>query len=130
MITSPYQKYQQSSVQTASPAQLILMLYDGAIRFTKQGIEGVETKNFQKANYNFLRAQEVVNELIASLNHDYPIAANLMQIYDYFQRKLMEANVRKSIMPALEVVRLLGELKEAWTEIIKPGSAARDADHG
>ncbi|OXS55890.1 flagellar export chaperone FliS [Cohnella sp. CIP 111063] len=119
MISTPFHKYQQSSVQTASPAQLILMLYDGAIRFIKQGIDGIEAKDYQKANHSLIRSQHIVNELIASLNHEYPIANNLLDIYDYANRKLIEANMKKNKQSASEVISILSELREAWVQIIK-----------
>ncbi|RED57599.1 flagellar export chaperone FliS [Cohnella lupini] len=130
MISTPHNKYQQSSVQTASPSQLILMLYDGAIRFTKQGIHGINNKDYQKANDNLFRAQQVINELIASLNHEYPISANLLEIYDYMNRKLMEANVRKSREAAMEVITFLSDLKEAWVQIIKPNNSQKESMNG
>ncbi|MFC4303433.1 flagellar export chaperone FliS [Cohnella boryungensis] len=126
MISTPYHKYQQSSVQTASPAQLILMLYDGAIRFIKQGVEGIETKDYQKANHNLIRAQHIVNELIASLNHEYPIAGNLLEIYDYANRKLIESNMKKNKQAALEVASILGELRESWVQILKSTNPVKD----
>jgi flagellar protein FliS len=121
MLTSPFQKYQQSSVQTASPGQLVLMLYDGAIRFVKLGIAGIEERDINKANSSLIRAQRIVNELMASLNTSVPIAATLMGIYDYINRRLIEANIKKSKAPAEEVLEYLVELREAWGRIIQPG---------
>jgi flagellar protein FliS len=130
LTSTPQNKYQQSSVQTASPAQLILMLYDGAIRFIKQGIDGIENKEYQKANYSLIRAQQIVNELIASLDHEYPISSNLLEIYDYMIRKLLEANTRKSKQSAVEVIKLLNELRESWIQIIKPTNSSKETING
>lgn len=122
MIPSPYAKYQQTSVQTASPGQLIIMLYDGAIRFLKQGIAGIEERDITKANNALIRAQNIINELTASLNMDIPISRNLLEIYDYMVRRLIEANMKKDVKPAQEVLSHLQELRSAWVQIIKPGS--------
>lgn len=130
MISTPHNKYQQSSVQTASPAQLVLMLYDGAIRFTKQGIDGIETKDYMRANAGFIRAQQIVNELVASLDHNYPVASNLIEIYDYLLRKLMEANMRKNKHIAQEVVGFLSDLREAWAQASKTSSGIKDTANG
>lgn len=124
MIQSPLQKYQQSSVQTASPAQLVVMLYDGAIRFIKQGIDGIETKNIEKTNTNFIKAQKIVNELISSLNFNYPIANNLLRIYEYMSQQLIDANLKKNKAPAEDVLDHLVELKEAWYQVAKSAQQA------
>jgi flagellar protein FliS len=121
MLTSPIQKYQQSSVQTASPGQLILMLYDGAIRFVKLGIAGIEERDISKANNSLIRAQRIINELMASLNTSVPLSATLMGIYEYMNRRLIEANIKKDKAPAEEVLGHLVELRDAWGKIIQPG---------
>lgn len=119
MITNPYQKYQQTSVQTASPSQLVLMLYDGAIRFVRVGIEGINQRNYEKANNNLIKAQAIVNELVAGLNYDYPIATELVIIYEYILRQLIQSNIKKDATIAQEVLEHLTELREAWGEAAK-----------
>jgi len=119
MITNPYQKYQQAAVQTASGPQLLLMLYDGAIRFTRTGIEGIQQRNFEKANNNLIKAQAIIHELIAGLNHDYPIAKDLLAIYEYMIHQLIQSNIRKDASKAQEVLDHLTELREAWGEAAK-----------
>ncbi len=130
MISNPYQKYQQSSVQTASPAQLILMLYDGAIRFVKLGIEGIESRNIEKANHNLLKAQTIIHELIAALDNNYPISSNLLVIYEYILYRLIEANTKKKKEPAEEVSAYLIDLKETWYQASKQASQPDQANHG
>jgi flagellar protein FliS len=119
VLNSPYQIYQQSSVQTANGGQLIIMLYEGAIRFTKAGIEGIRTRSYEKANMNLKKAQAIIHELIASLNYDYEIAKELVVIYEYVLHKLIEANMKKDDEAANEVVHHLNELREAWKQVIK-----------
>jgi len=123
MQPTPYQIYQQSAVNTSTPLQLVIMLYDGAIRNVKLGIEGIERDDIQKANRHLLKAQSVINELAGSLNMQYPIAQLLLQIYDYMLRKLIEANIKKDKDPALEVLEHLSTLRDAWHQISKRGSA-------
>ncbi|MCY7475641.1 flagellar export chaperone FliS [Paenibacillus larvae] len=132
MIPSPYQKYQQTKAQTASPAQLLLMLYDGAIRFVKLGIEGIQEHNMEKTNTNLCKAQSILHEMIASLNFNYEISNNLLRIYEYMLHQLIQSNVNKSAKPAEEVLSQLMELKEAWTEAGKQvaGSVAGISQHG
>ncbi|WP_438348851.1 flagellar export chaperone FliS [Paenibacillus sp. FA6] len=114
MITSPHQRYQQTQLNTAPPGQLLLMLYDGAIRFVRMGIAGIEERNFEKANTNLCKAQGVIHELIAALNFDYPISKNLSQVYEYMIHQLITANLKKSKKPADEVLIYLLDLREAW----------------
>lgn len=114
MITSAHLKYQQTQIQTASPSQLLLMLYDGAIRFVRQGIAGLDEKNYQKSNTNLVKAQGVIHELIAALNFDYPISETLFGVYEYMVHKLIDANVKKEKNGAEEVLAYLIELREAW----------------
>ncbi|MGV2884495.1 flagellar export chaperone FliS [Paenibacillus taichungensis] len=114
MISSPYQKYQQTQAQTASKSKLLIMLYDGAIRFTKAGIEGINSKNIEMANNNLCKAQAIINELISSLNFDYAISNDLVRIYEYLLNLLLQSNIKKDATPAIEVVEHLSELREAW----------------
>lgn len=114
MINSPYQKYQQTQLQTASPAQLLLMLYDGAIRFVRLGIAGIEEQDYEKANTYLCKTQAVIHELMAALNYDYPIAKALEQVYEYMLYRLINSNLKKNTAPAQEVLSYLLELREAW----------------
>ncbi|QGG58092.1 flagellar export chaperone FliS [Paenibacillus sp. B01] len=125
MIQSPYQKYQQLSAQTATPIQLVLMLYDGAIRFTKLGIEGINERNFEKANQNICKSEAILHELLASLNFDYPISKQLASLYEYMLHRLIESNVKKITKPAEEVLDHLEEMKKSWRQVA--GVSRRDA---
>jgi flagellar secretion chaperone FliS len=129
MFANPHQIYQQSSVQTASPAKLLLLLMDGAVRFLKQGIEGIEQGDIQKANTNLIKTQNIIYELMGSLNTDYPVAKNLMSLYEYMIRRLTEANLRKQVEPAQEILTYLIDLKDAWTQASR-GSQTQLPSHG
>jgi len=124
LIYSPHQKYQQAQAQTASKPKLLIMLYDGAIRFVKAGIDGITTKNVEMANNNLCKAQAIVHELVSSLNFDYPISNELVRVYEYMLNRLIEANVKKSVEPAEEVLEYLNDLREAWLEASKSSGMA------
>jgi flagellar protein FliS len=109
-------KYLEMTVQTATPAQLLLMLYDGAIRFCKLGIEGIKENDIQKKHVNLTKAQNIVYELIASLDRSIPISDSLLSLYDYFIHRLTEANLKKDVEPAEEVLGYLVELKQTWAQ--------------
>ncbi|MEK3704950.1 flagellar export chaperone FliS [Paenibacillus sp. FSL R7-0198] len=114
MITSPYEKYKQSSVQTSTPGQLVIMLYDGAIRFTKIGLEGIETRDYFKANVNLSKAQTIISELMSTLNRTYPVAENLFSLYEYMNYLLIQTNIKKDVRHGEEVLGYLQELRETW----------------
>ncbi|SEN64984.1 flagellar export chaperone FliS [Paenibacillus sp. OV219] len=116
-MNTPHQAYQRNSVQTASPAALIFMLYDGAIRFTKAGIEGIKSRKYDVANTNLKKAQSIVHELIASLNFDYPISKNLAQVYEYLLHQLIQANMKKDANHAEEVLAHLEGLRDTWKQV-------------
>lgn len=119
MLTSPHNIYKQSSVQTATSEQLVIMLYDGAIRFIKAGIAGIENRRYDEANNNMIRCQAILNELIAALNHDYPISKQLYSIYEYMIYLTIQSNIQKKSAGANEVLGILESLREAWKEAIK-----------
>lgn len=123
MIHSPYQKYRQTQAETASKPKLLIMLYDGAIRFTKAGIEGIISRNYELANNNLIKSQAIIHELISSLNFEYPISNELVRIYEYMLHLLIEANMKKQVGPAEEVIGHLVDLREAWVEASKSAVA-------
>lgn len=114
MISSPYQKYQQAQAQTASKPKLLIMLYDGAIRFVKAGIEGINNRDYEKANNNLCKAQAIVHELISSLNFEFTIANDLLVIYEYMLHCLIDSNIKKDIVLAQEALDHLNDLRESW----------------
>lgn len=122
MIISPYEKYRQSAVQTSTPSQLVLMLYDGAIRFIRAGLDGLEKKDYEKTNTNLGKAQTIVSELMSTLNYAYEISNNLFSMYEYTNFLLVEANIHKDTAKAEEAVGYLIELRETWLQASKIAS--------
>ena len=119
MIPNPYQQYRSTKVETASPVDLVVMLYQGVVRFSRQAVEAVERGDIKAAHTSFLRAQDIIAELVGSLNHEAggEVARNLELVYDYAFRRLVEANVRKDAAPAREVIKIFRDLGTAWQEI-------------
>ncbi|MGG4049603.1 flagellar export chaperone FliS [Paenibacillus favisporus] len=118
MITNPQEKYRQAAVQT-SPAQLLIMLYDGAIRFVRAGIKGMESGDFQLMNTNFVKAQKIINELSVTLDRKYEISKNLYSLYEYMNYLLIQANIKKEPDGAEEVLGYLTDLRQTWFEASK-----------
>ena len=119
MIKSPYEKYRQSSVQTSTPAQLLLMMYDGAIRFVKMGVEGIKEQDFQKANTFLNKTQSIVSELIVTLDYSFDVSKGLSSLYEYINYLLIQANIKKEAAPAEEALGYLVELRETWAQAAK-----------
>ncbi|MEK4438364.1 MULTISPECIES: flagellar export chaperone FliS [Paenibacillus] len=119
MITSPYEKYRQSSVQTSTPEQLLIMLYDGAIRFIRAGIDGLKHQDLEKINLNLGKAQTIVSELMSTLDSSYEVSKGLSALYEYVNHLLTQSNVKKESEPAEEALGYLTELRATWAQAIK-----------
>jgi flagellar protein FliS len=119
MTSNPYAKIKQNSVLTASPEELTLMLYNGAIKFANQGIEAIELGNPALAHEKIVRVQDIVEEFMASLNHDYAVAKDMELMYDYMYRRLVEANAEKNVEILSEVLDLLREFRDTWKEAMQ-----------
>jgi flagellar protein FliS len=121
-----YQVYRQTQTQTAAPGELVVMLYQGAIRFVGAGIEAIENKDVPTAHNSLLKAQAIVSELTETLDLERggDIARNLANIYDYVNRRLVEANLAKNPQPAREVQALLRDLLPAWQAAVRQNVAA------
>lgn len=121
--------YQTQSVLTTNPGNLVLMLYDGVGRFLAQALdahaEADEVARIQKMNTGILKAQNILVELRANLDFDAggDYARDLDRLYDYYIRRLVQANMHKSAEPIEEVVRLVGELRSGWAEMLLKQSA-------
>jgi flagellar protein FliS len=125
MANSYARTYQTQAVLTASPGQLVLMLYDGALRFLAQArfaMEGDQNdwNRLAVINEKIKRAQNIITELRSTLNHEASaeISANLDQLYEYYNRRLFEANIKKDVTPVIEVEGLLRELRDGWAEML------------
>ncbi|NLM46518.1 MAG: flagellar export chaperone FliS [Firmicutes bacterium] len=114
-MTNPYQAYQQSMVGTVSQEQLVLMLYNGALRFLKQAQKGIMQHNIEQTHINLIKAQNILSELMMNLDMSQgEIAANLYNLYDYMHRRLLDANIKKDMAPLEEVAGMLSELRDTW----------------
>jgi len=112
-----YQQYQQQQVFTAPPDKLLLMLFDGAIRFCKLAKKALVNKNVEESHHYLTKAEDILVELMSSLNMDYEFSYNLYSLYDYLYRQLVEANLKKEEAPLDEVLEFLTELRQTWTEV-------------
>lgn len=108
--------YLRTKIMTASPEELRLMLYDGAIRFCEQGREALQKRDFEASYTNLMRAQKIVLELSTSLNHSIEpdLCAKLSALYTYLYRLLVDANLERVVKPVDEAIKLLNYERETW----------------
>ncbi len=118
-MTNAYQTYQQNQVNTASPGKLLLMLYDGALKFLRLAMVALEEENFEKTNEYLKKTQNIVHELMITLNFDVgDIAQNLYDLYDFMNHELIQANIKKDMKKIKNVKKILEDLRSAWVQII------------
>lgn len=125
MANNGYDAYFMRRIQTASPAELTLMLYDGAIKFCNIAIMGIEQNDITKAHNNIMKVERIITEFQATLNHKYEVAKDFDAVYTYLQHRLTEANVRKDKEILEEVLKHLRTMRETWKEAMKIAKAGR-----
>jgi flagellar secretion chaperone FliS len=118
-IPNPYQSYKQNSVNTASPGELTLMLYNGCLKFIHQAKKAIDEKNIQDKNNSILRAQDIIRELMVTLNPDVEISKQMLTLYDYMLNRLIEANIKNDKEILNEVEGLVTEFRDTWKQVIQ-----------
>lgn len=118
-INNAYTQYKENSVYTAAPEELTLMLYNGLVKFIMLAQKAVEEKNISKAHDSILRAQDILSEFQATLDMKYEVAKGLASMYDYMQRRLLDANVKKDPAILEEVLGYARELRDTWSQAMK-----------
>ncbi|HOY67959.1 MAG TPA: flagellar export chaperone FliS [Candidatus Ozemobacteraceae bacterium] len=122
MTTNTQQdSYRKTQIDTASPEALILMLYDGALRFMSQADEAFEAHNNELISNMLLRVQAIITELLTSLDKEKggEIAINLERLYLFFLERLADSNVRKDPLPMRQIKPLIEDLRNTWAEAMK-----------
>lgn len=119
MIFNAAQAYQNNSVKTASPGDLTLMLYDGAIKFCNIALEAIDKKDVNKAHTNIKKAENIIIELRETLNHNYPIWEDFDRVYEYIYRLLVEANMRKDKEALNLAMARIREMRDTWKEVMR-----------
>lgn len=118
-LPNAYTQYNRNKVLTASPAELTLILYDGAIKFCNMGIVGIEQKDIQKAHDNIIKAQKIIDYFRQTLDMSYPVAEDFDRVYEYIGRRLVEANVKKDAEILQEARDHLSTMRDTWKEVMK-----------
>ncbi|MFI8711541.1 flagellar export chaperone FliS [Brevibacillus brevis] len=119
MLQNAAQTYQSNQVTTATPADLTLMLYNGALKFIKQTKAAIEEKDIIKAHETSLKIQNIIYELMSTLNSDYEISKEFSKLYEYMLQRTIEANMHKDVEILLEVEDLFVQFRDTWKEAMQ-----------
>lgn len=118
-----YTQYNNSKILTASPAELTLMLYEGAIKFCNVAIAAIEHRDIQKAHNNIIKTQKIIDYLRQTLDMKYPVAQDFENIYVYLSQRLVEANMKKDKDILEEVNGHLRSVRDTWKEVMRINQA-------
>ena len=118
-LPNAYAQYSNNKVLTASPAELVLMLYDGAIKFCNIAVVAIDAKDIPKAHTNIIKAQKIIDHLRITLDMSYPVAQDFDNIYAYVAKRLVEANVSKDKEIFEEECTHLRSVRDPWKEVMR-----------
>lgn len=118
-LPSAYAQYNNSKVLTASPGELTLMLYEGAIKFCNIAMVAVEQKDIEKAHIHITKVEKIIDYLRQTLDMQYPVAQDFERIYSYLSQRLVEANIKKDAEILEEVNGHLRSVRDTWKEVMR-----------
>ena len=126
MVKNPYEQYKNNAIVTATPAELTLMLYEGAIKFGNLAIKAIEDNDIEKAYRNIVKVQNIIAEFRNTLDFKYPVAKDFDRVYEYLERRLVEANMTKDKAIMEEVVTHIRSMRDTWKEVMKRAKMAEN----
>lgn len=126
-----YQNYKKTSMETTSPGRLLVMLFEGAIKNLDMAVKAITDQDMNTAHKGIIKGQEILQELMGSLNMDYEISAHLLDLYEYLQTRLVMANIHKDPGIIDEVREFLVDMHQTWLEASRmAGKTAAYRDPG
>ena len=123
-LPSSYSQYNTSKILTASPAELTLLLYEGAIKFSNIAIMKIEAKDVPGAHENIMRVERIIDYLRETLDMKYAVAEDFERMYVYLSQRLLMANTKKDKEIMEEIVMHLRSIRDNWKEVIKSAKAS------
>lgn len=118
-LATDHEKYVRNQILTASPAELTLMLYNGAIKFGMRAVTAIEQRDIEKAHHNIMKVEAIIEEFLITLDYSIPVSESFKSVYDYLCNQLHEANVKKSIPILEEVLDHLRTMRDTWKEVMR-----------
>lgn len=118
-LNNAYDQYKQNSIYTASPEELTLMMYNGLVKFLMQSQMAVNEKDIELSNNCIIKAQNIITEFRCTLDMKYDVSNQLDALYDYMNRRLIDANISKDNEIIEEVLGYARELRNTWEQAMK-----------
>ncbi|MCM3711153.1 flagellar export chaperone FliS [Sporosarcina luteola] len=118
-INNPYATYQNNSVNTSTPGELTLMLYNGCLKFIHQAKKAMEQGYIEEKNTATQKAQAIVSELMITLDMSVPVSENMMVLYDFVNNRLIEGNIKNDIAFYNEAAEIITEFRDTWKQVIQ-----------
>ena len=119
MVNTAADAYKRQQVMTATPEALTLMLYNGCLKFIKEGVEALAEKHYETANESLQKAQNIISEFRVTLNMDYEISHQLLPLYNYAYDRLVEGNMKSDPTIIAEASDIMTELRDVWAQAMK-----------
>ncbi len=119
--------YKNQQIMTASPEQLTLLLYNGALRFLSESIQALENDDKEKSHHANLRVQAIIHEFMGTLDMNYEISQNWAALYEYIDHCLIEGNIQKDVQQLRNAKEILEDMRNTWQEAMKLAQQARVA---
>jgi len=129
MVNSAAEAYKKQQIMTATPEALTLMLYNGCLKFIKEGADALTEKNYEAANTSLQKAQNIISEFRVTLNMDYEISHQLMPLYNYAYDRLVEGNLDDNLDAVKEAADIITELRDAWAQAMKKAREEKGAQN-
>ncbi len=124
-MQNPYEKYKEQSVMTMTGGDMINLLFETALKRLNEGLKCLEQKDYEGSNTAFQKAQSIFVHLDVTLDDKYEISKNLSALYEFFNYKIVQANMKKDPQPVEEILPLIGELKESFQQADKQARIMR-----
>lgn len=130
MATNMQSVYKNNAINTASPGELTLMLYNGCLKFINQGRKAIEEGDLEAKNTAILKAQNIIRELMVTLKTDEEIGKNMMRMYDFILSRLIDANIKNDLDALKEAEEFVVSFRDTWKEAIQLDRKQRHGEGG
>lgn len=118
-INNPYATYQNNSVNTSTPGELTLMLYNGCLKFIQQAKRAMEENNIEEKNKSIQKAQAIISELMLTLDKSFPLAENMLVLYEFANSRLIDGNIKNDSAMFEEAAAIITEFRDTWKQVIQ-----------
>jgi len=118
-INNPYKAYEQNTVNTSTPGELTLMLYNGCLKFITQAKKAIESNEIEAKNTAIQKAQAIINELSVTLDRSFPVEDNMLVLYEFVNNRLLEANIKNDPTKLDEASAIVTDFRDTWKQVIQ-----------